>query len=358
MAYKILYIEDLDPGSIIHDLNNHGFEVKHYVPKNFEETVKEVNSYDLLLFDFRLTETTAIFDAPTIAQTLRTINSDNHRDIPIVLISSETKISDYYKDLTSQDLFDLSLTKDTLLNNLEKYSLRFSSLINAYKTISTEKFDVVKCLNLSKGQAKNLDYRIVEKLNRDMFSSDIFAFSSFILNNLIQTIGPLFGEDVLSARLGISKTSEDWEKLKSHFDSFKYNGIFSNSYNRWWSDGLINWWKDNNEGKNTLRKLNAEQRLKKITEITGLSLVAQEPTKYAKSTSYWTICKETHLPIDPLDGLELHKKDLLDWQEKEYLSIQAGLEPQKFDSTTKKPVYIEFLKPIEKNRLKSIAKNL
>ena len=358
MAYSILYIEDLDPGSIIHDLNNHGFQVKHYIPKNFEETIKEVNGYNLLLFDFRLTETTAIFDAPTIAQTLRTINSDNHIDIPIVLISSETKISDYYKDLTSQDLFDLSLTKDTLLNNLEKYSTRFESLIDAYKTINIEKFDIVKILKLSEEQSENLDYRIVEKLNRDMFSNNIFAFSSFILNNLIQKIGVLFGEDVLSARLGISKTSKDWQKLKSHFDSFKYKGIFSGSYNRWWSDGLINWWKENNEGKNTLRKLNAEQRLKRIEEITGLDLVVQKPTKYAKSNSYWTICKETHLPIDPIDGLELHKNDLLDWQEKKYLSIQAGLEPQKFDSATRKPIYIEFLKPIEKNRLKSIAKSL
>lgn len=358
MAYKILYIEDLDPGSIIHDLNNHGFEVNHHIPKNFEETVKEVNGYDLLLFDFRLTETTAIFDAPTIAQTLRTINSDNHRDIPIVLISSETKISDYYKDLTSQDLFDLSITKDTLLKNLEKYAQRFKSLISTYKTIRKEEFDVFNILKLTDDQRKNLDYRIEEKLNRDMFSNDVFAFSSFILKNLVQTIGPLFGEDVLSARLGISKSSKDWEKLKSYFDSFKYNGIFSDSYNRWWSYGLINWWKENNDGNNMLRKLNAEQRFKRITEITGLSLTVQEPTKYAKSTAYWTICKETNLPIDPLDGLELHKNDLLDWQEKEYISIKAGLEPQKFDSATRKPVYIKFLKPIERNKLKSIAKNL
>ncbi len=358
MAYKILYIEDLNPGSIIHDLNSQGFEIKHHIPKSFEETIKEVDGYDLLLFDFRLTETTAIFDAPTIAQTLRTINSEKHKDVPIVLISSETKISDYYKDLTSQDLFDLSLTKDTLLKNLDKYSQRFISLIKAYQKISAEKFDVFSVLNLSIERNNSLDYRVVEKLNREMFSNDVFAFSSFVLNNLIQTIGPLLGEDVLSARLGVSKTSKDWEKLKTMFDGFKYQGIFSDSYNRWWSDGLIGWWKENNDGKNTLRKLNAEQRLKRIEKITGLSLSIQKPAKYAKSTSYWTICKETHLPIDPIDGLELYKKDLLDWQDKEYLSVQAGLEPQRFDSSTGKPIYLEFLKPIEKNRLKSIAKSL
>ena len=358
MTYKILYIEDLDPGSIIHDLNSHGFEVTHHIPKNFEDTIKEIKGYDLLLFDFRLTETTAIFDAPTVAQTLRTINSENHKDIPIVLISSETKISDYYKDLTSQDLFDLSLTKDTLLNNMVKYSKRFTSLINAYQKVKNEKFDVLKVLNFPTDQNKAIDYRIIEKLNRDMFSNDVFAFSSFILKNLIQSIGPLIGEDVLSARLGVSKTSDNWEKLKSNFEHFKYKGIFSDSYNRWWADGLIDWWKNHIDGDNSLRKLNAEQRINKLSEITKLSLTSQAPTKYAKSTSFWTICKETHLPIDPIDGLELHKNDLYEWQEKEYLSLQAGLEPQKFDSTTKEPIYIKFLKPIEKDRLKSIAKSI
>ncbi|WP_417611460.1 hypothetical protein [Owenweeksia hongkongensis] len=358
MAYKILYIEDLEPGSIIHELTSYGFEVKHHMPKVFEETIKAVNGYDLLLFDFRLTETTAIFDAPTIAQTLRTINSDNHRDIPIVLISSETKISDYYKDPTSQDLFDLSLTKDNLLRNVGKYAKRFESLIKAYVTIKEEKFDVFKVLNVPDKQIERMDYRIVEKLKRDTFNDNIFAFSGYILNNLIQTIGPLFGEDVLSARLGISKKSNDWEKLKSHFDGFKYKGIFSDSYNRWWSSGLIDWWKKYNDGVNNLRRLNSGQRLARLKEITDLSLIVQEPTKHAKSTSYWTICKESHQPIDPIDGLELNKKELLGWQEKEYLSIKAALNPQKFDSATRKPIYLEYIKPIEKSRLRSIAKNL
>ncbi|MEQ8560778.1 MAG: hypothetical protein RID18_04655, partial [Cytophagales bacterium] len=304
MAYKILYIEDLDPGSIIHDLSNQGFEVDHHVPRNFEETIAAIRGYDLLLFDFRLTESTALFDAPTVAQNLRTINSANHQDIPIVLISSEIKISDYYKDLTSQDLFDLSLTKDNLLKNLEKYSKRFVSLITSYETIRTEKFNVPKVLNLTPEQKENLDYRIFEKLSSDVFSNDIFAFSGFILNNLIRTIGPLFGEDVLSARLGVSRTSKDWGSLKSQFDDFKYTGIFSDSYNRWWSDGLVAWWKLHNQGKSTLRSLNAEQRLKRLVELTNLSLLEQPLTKYAKSKCFWTICKETHLPIDPIDVLD------------------------------------------------------
>lgn len=357
MAYKILYIEDLDPGSIIHDLEQNDFKVDYHNPSVFEETINAITGYDLILFDFRLTESKAIFDAPTIAQTLRTLNSKYHMDIPMVLISSEPNICDYYKDLTSQDLFDLSLTKGTLLKNLTKYSKRFNSFISAYKTIKTKKFNVQEILKIDEERFKNLDYRVIEKLNDPIHSIDVFAFSSFIIKNLIQSFGVLFGEDILSARLGVSKKSNDWVDLKELFDDFKYKGVFSDSYNRWWSDGLIDWWKSKNKGENNLRKLNAEQRVAKLKEITGLDLMVQPKTKYAKSSSFWTICKETSLPIDPIDGLELLKKDLLPWQETEYLSIQAGLEPQKYNANGE-PFYLNYLKPIELKRLKSIAKSL
>lgn len=357
MAYKILYIEDLDPGSIVHDLGQNDFNVEHHSPKGFEETILKINGYDLLLFDFRLTEADALFDAPTIAQTLRTLNSKYHMDIPMVLISSEPNICDYYKDLTSQDLFDLSLTKRTLLENLEKYSKRFKSFINAYKTIKQKGFNVQEILKINEVEFKRLDYRVIEKMNDPIHSNDVFAFSSFIIKNLIQSFGLLLGEDVLSARLGVSKESKDWEDLKELLKGFKYDGVFSDSYNRWWSNGLIDWWKSNNDGDNNLRKLNAEQRVKKLVEITKLDLIVQPKTKYAKSSSYWTICKETSLPIDPIDGLELLKKDLLPWQETEYISMQAGLNPQKFNSVGE-PIYLTYLKPIEHKRLRLIGKNI
>jgi hypothetical protein len=357
MAYKIIYIEDLDPGSIIHDLEQNDFKVDYHNPSNFEETIKAIIGYDLILFDFRLTESKALFDAPTIAQTLRTLNTKYHMDIPMILISSEPNISDYYKDLTSQDLFDLSLTKGILLKNVKKYSLRFKSFIKSYNTIESKKFNIQAILEIDENRLKNLDYRIIEKLNDPIHSIDVFAFSSFIIKNLIQSFGVLFGEDVLSARLGVSKESKDWEAFKELFDDFKYKGVFSDSYNRWWSDGLINWWKLNNDGENNLRQLNAKQRVSKLKLITKLDLVEQTKTKYAKSSSFWTICKETSLPIDPIDGLELLKKDLLPWQETEYISIQAGFEPQKFNAIGE-PIYLKYLKPIEHKRLKLIGKNL
>lgn len=355
MAYKILYVEDLDPGSIVHDLARNGFEVKHHSPEEFEKTLAEVNGFDLLLLDFRLTAGKAVFDAPSIAQTLRTVNSNVHMDIPIVLISSEENIKDYYRDFTSQDLFDISLTKSDLLNNLDKYCRKFKSVIAAYESIRSSNFNINRTLAIL--PEVQLDYRITKKLTSEIRSNDIYAFSSFVLNQLVTSIGVLIGEDVLSSRLGVSKDSQDWEKLKELLEPVKYKGIFADSYNRWWADGVLNWWKSLNKDEHSLRRLNAEQRVKIISEKTKLNLTALTKSKHAQSSNFWTICRETSIPIDPIDGLELEIRFQMPWQEKEYLSLQAAIEPTKFDAQGN-PFFIKFLKPAEAKRLSLILRNL
>lgn len=355
MAYKILYVEDLDPGSIVHDLKRVGFDVKHHSPENFEQTLSETASVDLLLLDFRLTAGKAVFDAPTIAQTLRTVKSNAHKDIPIVLISSEANIKDYYRDYTSQDLFDISLTKSDLLSDLDKYSQRFRSIISAYRLIRDSSFNVESTLAVPRDI--QLDYRIDKKLTNEIRSNDVYAFSSFVLNQIVASIGVLIGEDVLSSRLGISKDSENWDGMKAILESARYKGIFSDSYNRWWADGILNWWKALVNDEYSLRRLNAEQRVKLISEKTNLNLFALSKTKYAQSSNFWTICKETSLPIDPIDGLELESRIQLPWQEREFLSLQAAIEPSKFDAQGQS-LYLKHLKPSEAKRLSELRRNI
>ena len=352
MAYNLLYIEDLDPKSIVHELETKGFNVKHLNPSSFEESMKEISSIgcDAILIDFRLTSGAAIFDAPTIAQTLRTKNTVYHKSIPIILVSSETRISDYYKDFTSQDLFDFSTSKEWFLKNIDKCVLRINSFINAYKKIETSEYNIGSILNVSAEELKQIDYRIIERVNSEVIKTDTHAFSSFICNELIKSIGLLIGEQVLAARLGVSIKSEGWDRLKENFIAFKYNGIFSDSYNRWWAYGIENWWLTNSGTDIGLRRLNAEQRVERIKAFTGIeNLRAESKLDFSKSSNFWTICKSTFRPIDPIDGLELHQRELYAWQEKEYISILAGLESTEL---------LNFVKPIDKRKLSEIQKSL
>jgi hypothetical protein len=355
MAYKVLYIEDENPSSIVANLEaSKDFKVTTWNPDSIEGISDQMKDIDLLILDFRLTYSKTIVDGPAFAQAIRTKESDIHKNTPIVLFSVEGNITDYYKDYTSQDLFDFSVPKGEYLKNSEKYNTRLLSVINAYKKIKDSKNDLSQILNIEpKFKEDNLDYRIEFSLENKLYSEDTYAFSSFILQNMIRSVGILIGEDILSARLGVSKDSEDWSSLLSEIELFKYMGVFSKAYNRWWAKSISEWFKSNDKNKRSLRRLNAEDRTKAIKEITGL--LRLEPLSQIKKSNYsaisskfWTICKETKLPIDYVDGFELYERDLLEWQEPEYVSF-LGKSSKKFS---------KYIKPNDKKRIIDIETKL
>lgn len=354
MAYKILYIEDLDNyGSIKSELEKNGtFEVEVWNPNSIEELNSKVDDKDLIIADFRLENSGSIADGPSFAQALRTKNSRTHKDIPIVLFSVEGNITDYYKDFTSQDLFDFSIPKGVYLENSTKYNKRLTSVIEAYHIIKEKDFDLISLLGISsRFESDYLDYRIKFSLENEVFSKDIHATSHFILQNLIRSVGPLIGEDFLSSKLGISKDSEDWQALKEKLSPYKYNGIFSSSYDRWWTQSIIDWFQE--KTKLSLRRMTAIDRTESIKGILNLSsLIPLEKINkggyVAKSSKFWTICKETNIAIDLVDGFELYDKELLPWQEPQYISFLG--------KSSKK--YSQFVKPIDQQRIVEIENSL
>lgn len=324
---NILYIEDLESASIKNQLQDSEFNITQMKPDKLEDILDYIsnNKIDLLILDFKLTtNSNAVFDAPTIAQTLRTKNTVHHKDIPIVLISTDQNFTDYYNDYSSHDLFDFACTKEKLLDDPISFKSKLESFLKAYELVKANSCDVEGSLNKSK---ENFDILITEKLRDHIRKDDYFAFITFIYNHIINSIGVLIGEDVLSARLGVSKESEDWTKLKEQLIDFKYKGIFSDYYDRWWSKEIESWWSKNNEGKNTLRREVSELRVEKIANITKLkNLKKIEKLGFSQSNRFWTICRKSKSPIDPIDGLELNDRELYAWQEKEYLSVDSALE--------------------------------
>lgn len=354
MSYKILYIEDLDPSSIVSEFASCGIEAIPFAPTSFEATILEMvkPEYDAIVLDFRLTKgiQSAVFDAPTLAQTIRTKTTVNHKFSPIFLISNETVISTYYKDFTSHDLFDYSNSKEWFLQNVKNFCNKLINFIDAYKIISSSEYSLQKILAASQIEFQFVDFRIIESLKSDFYNKDTFAVSSYIYNNIIKSINFLVGEDVLSARLGIKKSSPDWNLLLTILSDFKYKGIFANSHSRWWFHEIEDWWKNNSKLNVSLRRLNSEKRCNEIKHITGLNgLIPLEKIKYSQSDNFWNICKAKKVAIDPAEGLELFQKDLLPWQDKEYISMIAGLESVKL---------YKYVKPADKKRLSEFEKTI
>lgn len=348
MAYKILYIDDLETDSRQKDLEDLGYAVKLYDPtSNLNDlfTTIEVDT-DAVVLDYRLTkgQNNACFDAPTIAQTLRTKHRDDNKGIPLILMSNEKiKISEYDKDLTSQDLFDFVLTKEDFTRGMDNFKAKLNSFILAYKKIKADD-NLLKILGLEN------DENVVHSRFLSLFEkpgNNQLKVSSLVYDNLISSIGLTVGEDVLSARLGVSKASADWEKVLKSLESAMYTGIFSDIKQRWWMEKVNLWWKEFISQTIPIKRLNAEERVELIAEKLGLKdLDVVVKTKYSTSNNFWTICKYSKQPIDPFDGVEL-LKDYLPWQEKEYLSIDSAL--------LNKEQYQSFISNIDKKAIRELA---
>lgn len=328
MAYKIFYIEDLDPESRIETLKSEGFEIISFKPDvNIDDIIQKISDEnpDIILMDYKLTEGSELSycDAPTIASTLRSKYNDGIKERPIVLISTLDNIVNLYrKDYTSHDLFDYAISKEKALENPDRFRKKCLSFLNSYVNIKENDFDLDKILGVD-GNAHLIHSRIRIHLNKDVKS--VYEFSRFIFEHLIRCSGLLIGEDILSARLGISKDSSDWEKLKEQLSDYKYIGVFSDVYNRWWMSKIDSWWLEIIKEKHTLRHYNAEERMIILKEKLSLNLNIVSSSDKNLSANYWTICKHTKLPLDPFDGIELLEEEFKPWQDKDYVSIDGYL---------------------------------
>lgn len=338
MTFKILYIEDAEPDTIISEMSKE-FTVVHHDPREFEGTISQItDDIDLLLLDFRLSDKEAIYDAPTLAQTIRTKNTVNHKNLPIVLISSEDNISGFYKDYTSQDLFDFAVSKKDLLENVDKYSTRLKSLIKGYAAISAVNTDAQKSLtqllNCPALIAGKLSPRVIDTLESEKHTTDTYMASDFILNHIVKPVGILIGEDILLSRLGVMKGSEGWEKLKTHLEAYRYNGVFEETYNRWWFSGIEDWWKMISPEAPSLKRLKASERKLILEQKLGINeLNVAQKSEHSKSEYFWTMCSKHQTPLDPIDGFE-SVKSTETWEDKEYFSLIAVSELESLKKIT------------------------
>lgn len=339
MNKKIIYIEDQNASTIQTELTNRGLDIEVISPSGFDETLQILNAKDFaaIIMDFRLTDGIGRVDAPTFASTFRTVG-DNHKQVPMVLISNEENLPFFSQDFTSQDLFDFVISKDALRANYDKYSNRIKSLIDAYNSVSTVKFDTSKLLCIESIQ--NLDYRFLSILENFKKKTDIYGYIRTINNSLIRSIGALIGRDVLAARLGIDSECEDFQKLlqSEDFVKCKYKGILSSSYDRWWFSQIDSLWQT--ISTRPLRRTPANERVEILNQKFGLSLQVAAMLPKATSSLFWTICNFYKKPLDPFDGLRYNERKFDDWSEPMYISLYAALEqPQLRDYISPMDLY-------------------
>lgn len=353
MQYKYLYIDDESDDKVTpyaEGLSNDELKV---IPIQVGEINKDfilnkLSEYDGILMDLRTdiepdkNGKLSDFTGAVWGQHVRDLVTigDLKKDIPIVLFSHEAKLRDvYFKDMTSNNIFDRFLTKNILDNKnnekiISKVIQKLVSLAKGYQVISSKK-DFNSLLQID---TINLDSRIFSRFIQSDGTSNknipTHEYAQMILKDLIYAKGVLINEKYLASRLGVDKnSSDDWHKVKERFINAKYNGVFSDGWDRWWMYEVDNIFE---EISNTyLSYLDAKERvatLKEKLELKSLEfplpIVSQDSQVKNHSYRYWTVCKALKRPMDASEGFRVYTRQepLKPWQEYEYVSLQALLD--------------------------------
>jgi hypothetical protein len=360
MACNYIYIDDtfqdIEKGTI-NGLENGGeIKIDFLKPNTWEELLKTVmeklpNSSGLLL-DLRLGEIPfegekrAEYKGSTLAQELRTRIKEKtiSLDFPIILISGDSYIKESL-DKTSCDLFDAIIEKEKLGNEIQYSDFKklLLSLASGYSQLNKmeNKLEVI----LSTQDTSLLDSRFVDSF-RKIEAEPKHILARLLLKEILEKPSFLINEDYLSARLGVNKNSNDWNKLKTDFLSpFEYKGVFKEFYSRWWMPLIEVWWNKEISDEISLRNSTSESRVDLLKNKLKLDLIPIEKTDKSKSYCFWTVCKATNRAIDTVDGFIIaNQDDLYPWQEKEYVCIEEALRPSKIDLW-------KGVSSLEKNRL-------
>lgn len=336
--FKYLYIDDENDQSVtaIRDgfVDEGVIDIDVEQPMNFKEQIKDLSTklehYDGLILDFRLNQNMQLdvaYNAPSIAQELRMAVSEpemNLKSLPIILCSTDERMrATYDADKTSHDLFDYKFLKGDE-PDWERFSKKLNSLANGYKWLN-EKSRTIEDV-LEREDIYNFDPRITEKFKDPDNKVIAYDYAHFIIKELFNHPGALIKERLLASRLGVSieDSGDDWNTLKEHLSAFRFSGLFNDGWERWWMDKINSFFKEVSKGKR-LTNLNAVQRVEVLKEFFSLkNLKEAEPIESCVSSIFWTICEETKLPLDPIEGFKVFQSDdLKPWQEPKYLSFYA-----------------------------------
>jgi len=354
--YKFLYLDDNDKitrdGDV--ELINHLFDdlviVTDY-PNSWNKRSKQIisdieNDIDGLILDWEFTNQSAEakkgcheaedvdFTAESLAEHIRVSVGQNKlkKDVPIIICSADLKNSFTNfrnKEVSSRDIFDLSVLKSDLFDKrAKKNGLQLLDLAHTYKYLQNNQYDAKSLLNIEDEEIEEIDIRFIDSLEI-LFPTTAHDLVQFIIREFIEKEGLLIDLMVLAARLGvdINESTQDWYKLIEILqkDNVFYNGILANGWKRVWAFRLNKWWE--NIAENTeLQSLPADRRVEILNSKFNLKLIPAEKIKFCSSNRYWTVCRGTMKPLDPLNGFLIGQYISYPWQNPEYVSGYAELD--------------------------------
>ncbi|WP_133473827.1 hypothetical protein [Sediminibacterium goheungense] len=326
-------------------------EIKTDYPSSWKQRSKSIftdlNHYDGIIIDWELTNQSQAakegsheaedvdFSAESLAEHLR-VNAakKNVKDIPIIICSADkNKAFSNLKnrELTRRDIFDLTYIKnDLFVKHVSESERQLFNLAIVYKLLQQSAFDVKAALDLSADELDFLDIRFLDTLEKISTTNTTHDLVYFLLQEFLLPEGLLINEQIVAARLGvdIEKSGDSWNKIKEVLveEQICYKGLLSIGWSTYWSFKLVKWW--NAISDKDLRTTSASTRVQVLNEKYGTTLIPAEKIKFCSSDEFWTVCKGTRRPLDPINGFIIGDYTSNPWLEVEYVSAYAELEKE------------------------------
>ena len=352
MEYRILYLEDQKADSLINDFKEHSIEVVVNKASKVEEVTEAMTSarYDAYLMDYRLSEGKGSFNAPAFAGYLRTEDKKGRSiQAPIIMITNETGLHIVNNEQNKQDMFDLIIRKEEYSKNPKDSINMVIAYIEAYKTILESGMRLEDALQLTKNEINDyIDSRLQKEMKNSKEEKNVFRYLKFLTEYLLTSPGVLIDDNYLAARLGVDKkaSGDEWTKLMSVLEDYRYRGVLSSAMKRWWMPKLKDWWSTINT-KESLRMKDAFDRVDILNKKYDLHLKEAKTIKHCESSTFWAVCRALNLPIDPAEGYVCNSRYKMPWEENEYISLLGALEH---------PEYQKMLSDTDKREVRDYGK--
>jgi len=325
--------------------------------KEWNEHLKQIDKeIDGLLLDWDLSKKNvdgvkADFSQEAFAQQIRKdIVEKKRKSIPIIICSAQHNFRKFYdKELIAHDLFDLVLEKNDLENDITIDYL--VDLAIGYEQIATKKYESI----LGVKNDSSIDERFLEILKDKVKVLPIHEVAQYLYKSLLKPEGILIDNYVLAARLGFSyeayKDSKDWKLLSKKLKNVQYNGAFSIVYPNWWSVKLEEWW--HKTFKNHLGLFTAKEKIVTLNKKLKTNFKISELAKHSKSEYYWTVCKNSKVPIATEDGILLKSSERrYPWIGDSYICFEEALRNPRQISVYEKDRISKLKKRLEKTLYK------
>lgn len=306
------------------------FKLKEY--KEFEKLTNQLksewNDIDGLILDLKLDgggEDSTQFSATSLAQWISSYVVTEHKAAkPIVLLSNDLKCANFNADITSHDLFDMVLERNSGVE-WANFAEILAVLAEDYNRLNMDEEKILSEI-LQNDSIDTTSTYFASFLDATTFN--VSQFAAFILNDLFVHPGLLISEELLAARFGvdIEKSGNAWKDFKTKYlNGAKYRGVFEQIKECYWSKKTQEVFANITEGKSAA-SMTTIQRVAtlKANSEEAKGLVAYEPDDKELSTYCWTIDEVTRKPLDSVNGYMIQEEGgLKSWQEPRFLSFDT-----------------------------------